>query len=319
MSSDRPFPTRSLRRALWLVMILPSLWTLGRWSEPRFGVDAVSAVTPGHVSVVGARVLPAVLDATAADSLVRRTFYFSGGVHKAFESDARWILIRPSSEVGPAARGRYLQILESALLAIQRAADEADLALLVGGLDGGDAGWHEEIAARLQSPRLAALGMEILLVAEEETEAIDVPDSGLAAQLYDLPISLLECDAVINIAHVTQALGSMSNLTGLARPTTVTTSDDRVLVDLALLTEASYTLAQIVRPDGTQMLLASRDGVAVDRVAAELSGADTDSTALAALHLAHSRYLGQVDLHDIKVSGAVVPGTWVEPETTEAE
>lgn len=315
MSSDRLFRAPGLRRILWLALMVPMLWTVGRWSEQPLGVDAVSAATPGHVSVVGARLLPAELDAAAADSLVRRAFYYSGGVHKAFDTDARWILIRPGHGIEIPSRARYLQILESALLAIHDAADGAELALLVGGLDENDPSWHEAIAHHLESPRLAPLAVEVLLVGEEETEAIDVPDGGLAAELYDLPIAMLECDAIINIAHARTPLGAMANLNGLARATTATTSPGHVLVDQALLTEASFTLSQVVGPDGQQMLLASRDGVAVDRIAAQITGAATDSTALAPLHLAHSRYLGQVDLADIKVSGADVPGTWVE--TTE--
>ena len=60
-------------------------------------------------------------------------------------------------------------------------------------------------------------------------------------------------------------------------------------------------------------------GVAIDRVAAQVTGAASDSASLAALHLAHTRFLGQSDLADMKVSGADVPGTWVAPKEDDPE
>ncbi len=290
---------------------------MGRWVQPGTGVDAVSAVTPGHVSVVGARQLPDVFDATAADSLVRRAFYFSGGVHRAFDGDAGWVLIRIAPVVDTAYQESHLQILESALLAIHEAAGEADLAVLVGRLDDIDDTWEEAIQLRLGNSRLAPLDVEILLVSEEETEAIDVPDGGVAVDLYDLPIALLECDVVISIAHAGSPLGTLKNLNGLARP--ILDSPDEadallvheVLVDQALLAEVSFTLAHVQQAGSPQILLASRDPVAIDRVAIALTGAASDSSSLAALYLANTRLLGQADLADIKVSGMNVPGTWV--------
>ena len=312
---------RSWQLTLLVLLVLPSLWTLGRWVQPGLGVDAVSAVTPGHVSVVGARELPENVDAAAADSLVRRALYFSGGIHKAFDADARWILVRVAPEVTSSSRPAYLQVLESTLLAIHDAADEAELALLLGTLDGGDDDWNKAIAQHLRTPRLASLNLEVLLVAEEETEAIDVPDSGLAADLYDLPIALLECDAVISIAHAQVPLAAMMNLDGLARvtdapprPTQDPSNPHAVMVDQALLAEVSFTLTHLQLSGSPQMVLASRDGVAVDRVAAQIAGAASDSISLSALHMARSRFLGQSDLADIKVSGVEVPGTWVEVE-----
>lgn len=317
--TNRGPSSRLVRSVFLMFLVVPTLWTVGRWTEPPIGVDAVSAVTPGHVSVVGARMLPETFDAAAADSLVRRAMYFSGGVHKAFDGDTRWVLIRAAHDVAPAARASHLLILEATLLAIRNAAAEADLALLVGKLDGGDDTWHTQIAQQLQGPRLASIGVELLLVSEEETEAIDVPDSGMAADFYDLPIALLECDAVINIAHAGTPLAALKNLSGLARPTSQTTDADAVLVDQALLAEVSYTLSHLQVPGGQQMILASRDGVAIDRVAAQVTGAASDSASLAALHLAHTRFLGQSDLADMKVSGADVPGTWVAPKEDDPE
>ena len=312
---------RSWQLTLLVLLVLPSLLTLGRWVQPGLGVDAVSAVTPGHVSVVGARELPENVDAAAADSLVRRALYFSGGIHKAFDADARWILVRVAPEVTSSSRPAYLQVLESTLLALHDAADEAELALLLGTLDGGDDDWNKAIAQHLRTPRLASLNLEVLLVAEEETEAIDVPDSGLAADLYDLPIALLECDAVISIAHAQVPLAAMMNLDGLARvtdapprPTQDPSNPHAVMVDQALLAEVSFTLTHLQLSGSPQMVLASRDGVAVDRVAAQIAGAASDSISLSALHMARSRFLGQSDLADIKVSGVEVPGTWVEVE-----
>jgi hypothetical protein len=309
----------SWQLTLLVLFVVPSLWTVGRWVQPGVGVDAVSAVTPGHVSVVGARELPENFDAAAADSLVRRALYFSGGIHKAFDADAQWILVRVAPEVTSSSQSDYLQVLESTLLALHDAADEAELALLVGTLDGGDDVWNRTIAQHLQSPRLASLNLEVLLVSEEETEAIDVPDSGLAADLYDLPIALLECDAVISIAHAQAPLAAMMNLDGLAqvtdappRPTQDPSNPHAVMVDLALLTEVSFTLTHLQPPGAPQMVLASRDGVAVDRVAAQIAGAASDSISVSALHMARARFLGQSDLADIKVSGVDVPGTWVE-------
>ena len=75
---------------LVLLCAVLSLVYLGRWRSSPLGIDAVSAVTPGHIAVVGGirsddggleNPAPAdrVLSSAQIEEMVRKAVYFSGG------------------------------------------------------------------------------------------------------------------------------------------------------------------------------------------------------------------------------------------------
>ena len=306
--------------------IAPSVLWLGIWSPAPLGVDAVTAVTPGHVSVVGAASMtgPGAPASPTVSDLVRGAMYLSGGLHKAVDPSSSWILVRPDhGPMDDTALKRHVAVIRAVVLRLHDMAAEADISLLVGGVAATDtkpaAGLREALGALVDDPDLGGARVTIIDLEAEETEEVEVPDGGLAADLYPVPIVLLECDAVVNIARHVGPLSAMDNLEGLAGVAGDGADGDARRVDLALLAEVDYTLLDMLGHDGPEgpLLLASGDAIAVDRAAAAI--AQTDTAAIAVLRLAHERRLGQADLRDIKVSGLEVPGTWMPaPDTTGA-
>lgn len=300
----------------------PSVLWLGLWSPTPVGIDAVCAVTPGHVAVVGA-IAPAAAGAPAPAKtvdLVRRVGFMSGGLHRAIEPTAAWILLRPGHAAGDdRALDRHLEVVRAVVAQLHDLAPQARIALLVGGVPGSGVAAPPHLAAGLAAlsadPALAGVPVEVLDLAAAEVEEVEVPDGGLAANLYPVPVVLLEADAVVNVARGGGPLGALRNLEGLAGAAPQT--GPYRLVDLALLCEVDYTVLDLLDGEapGAPLLLASRDGIAVDRVALAIAGGD--SAAQATLAAASARHLGQARLADIKVTEIDVPGTWVPaPDTT---
>lgn len=303
------------------LLAVPAILQLGIWSPEPVGVDAVSAVTPGYIAVVGAGNTSgagAPASPTVAD-LVRGAFYLSGGLHKAIDANAGDVLLRPAHTAMDAqALTQHVEVLRAVILLLHDIAPDARITLLLGGVPGSGVQAPQGLAPALRvmanDATLASIELVLLELSTEETEPIEVPDGGEAADFYPVPIVLLECDAVINVARYHGSLSAMMNLEGLAAPAAKNSGDDTGrLVDLALLAEVEYTVLDMLGRDHPRspVVLASADGVAVDRLAEALGGNDVEPEALTR---AGARRLGMSALTSIKVGGLEVPGTWT-PDT----
>ncbi len=146
---------------------------------------------------------------------------------------------------------------------------------------------------------------------------------GLGKRVYFLPRIVLEADHVINIApvlrnHRTLLAGAMFNLLGVIPgfkkgqyPVEFSRSEhlDQLLVDIYSIVQPSLTLADVCRRDDARGLsdpdncrfLASTDGIAVDSVAAALTGLRPRS--IRAVHLAGEAGLGIGWLEGINTVG----------------
>ena len=317
--------TRSRPLALaFLLLAVPALLRLGLWSPGSVGVDAVSAVTPGNIAVVGAGSAGAegAPEVPSVTDLLRRAAYLSGGIHKSVDAASEWILVRPAHHGLDSAREvkQHVELLRAVVDLLHDVAPEARISLLVGAVPGSPGSTPEGLLAALGAWTAEAnlAYLEILDVATEEREPIDVPEGGEAADIYPLPIALLECDALVNVAREDGPFSALRNLEGLAGvPQSDGWTPEARWIDLALLTEASYTLLDMLdyEGEGGAVVLASRDGIAVDRVGMALMEQAASPAVLAA---AADRWLGVGELDGIKVNGLDVAGAWVPaPEETE--
>lgn len=296
-----------------LLLLLPAVLRLGIWTPGAIGLDAVSAVTPGYIAVVGAGSTsgPGAPATPTVQDLVRGAFYLSGGLHRAIDPDAELVLVRPSQiALEGRALVQHVEVVQAVVRLLQDIAPGADIRLLMGGMAGSGVAVPENLSEALQkwlaTESSSGGSVQILWVAQEEAEQIEVPDGGEVADLYPVPIALLECDAVINVARYDGSLSALRNLAGLAP------GDGKVggfLVDLALLAEVEYTVLDLLGRDHPRspIVLASSDGVAVDRLADALAGQTVTS---AVLQRAGDRQLGMARLSGIKVGGLEVAGTW---------
>jgi uncharacterized protein (DUF362 family) len=306
------------------LLVVPAILHLGIWSPEPLGVDAVSAVTPGYIAVVGAGNTSgpgAPASPTVAD-LVRGAFYLSGGLHKAIDASASDVLLRPGhAPMDAQALAQHVEVLRAVIVLLHDIAEDARITLLLGGVPGSDVQAPQGLASALQAlasePALASVDLVLVELDKEETEPIEVPDGGEAADVYPVPIVLLECDAVVNIARYHGTLSALSNLKGLAAPVPGEAAEDSTghLVDLALLAEVEFTVLDMLGRDHPRspVVLASPDGLAVDRLAQALA----DQQAVhPALTRAGDRHLGMAALTGIKVGGLEVPGTWTPDAET---
>ena len=338
------------RRSIPLaICLLLSLAYLGRRHDAPFGIDAVSAATPGRVSVVGAvrsAAADAALSAAQVEEMVRRAVFLSGGLHKALDPGARWIVVRVADPRAAGAEGAsaptagvdaYLAAVRAVVGLLHQAAGKARISLAAGDTPaavagpgsrerGGSAREGGETALEKLAGDLVAAGIEVELLdlAIEETERVEVPDGGEAAAEYAVPIAILECDNIVNVApYSRRGASGLANLVGLAGNDAAAGNDAgggnemARLVDLALLAEVDYTVLVLVGPGGgspsrprLNTVLAGHDPVAVDRISLEITAVDTSD--LAGLRLASSRRLGTADLQWIKVNGLEVQGAWRE-------
>ena len=341
------------RRALLLALLCLLLAYLGSRRDPPFGIDAVSAVTPGRVSVVGAVAAAgagSALSAAQVEEMVRKAVYLSGGMHKAIDPAARWIVVKIADLRAARAESGGTQTLDPYLAAVRvivgllhQAAGEARFSLTAGAAPVAEAGSGNrergesaretgETALEKLAADLVASGIEVDLLdlATEETERAEVPDGGEAAAEYAVPIAILECDSIVNVApYSRRGISGLANLVGMAANDGTARDDDAAadsesaadevaqLVDLALLAEVDYTLLTLLGTGGASprhprldVILAGHDPTAVDRISLEITAADTSY--LAALRLASSRRLGTADLPWIKVNGMEVGGSWKE-------
>lgn len=311
-----------------LLLALPTALHLGRWSHHPIGVDAVSAVTPGYVAVVGIGTTsgPGAPASPTIEDLVRGAFYLSGGLHRAIDPSARQVLVRPGhTPMKAGALAQHLEVVRAIVLLLHDIAPEAQISLLVGGVPGSGVTAPEGLIAGLQAlistESFTSMGVHLLALEQEEVETIEVPDGGEVADLYPMPISLLECDAVINVARYQDGLSGLKNLRGLVAPPAGDVDEDHAgrLVDLALLVEVKYTVLDLLGDEHPlhPLILASDDGIAVDRLAGALAGI---FPAPEALQRAGSRQLGMSTLRGIKATGLDAPGTWrPEPESEPQE
>ena len=294
--------------------LAPGAETPGPW-----GLDALSAATPGYVPVVGAASPSGEGAPASADEadLVRGAIYLSGGLHKTVDPSSERILVRPG-HAAMEARGMaaHVRVIGALVEELARIAPDAGIGLLLGGVPGAPAapaaGLSQALAALREDPGLAGVDLEILDLGEEELEETEVPGGGGP---YPVPISLLECDALVNAARPAGALAGLDNLRGLAGPGPAGSPPGPV--ELALLAEVDYTLLDMTGHKGPgPLLLAGADGIAVDRVAASLLGIGEER--LAPLFAAGGLRLGMSRLASIKVAGLDVPGSWAPPPDTAA-
>lgn len=335
---------------LALLCLLLSHAYFGSRRETPFGIDAVSAVTPGRVSVVGAvAAADTALTAAQVEEMVRRAVYLSGGMHKAIDPGARWIVVRVADaraggvdSATTSAADNYLAAVRAVVGLLHQAAGEARISLAAGATPAavaepgsGERGESERegVVGKTALEKLAAdllgTGIEVGLLdlATEESERVEVPDGGEAAAEYAVPIAILECDNIVNVApHSRRSASGLANLVGLATNDEAAADRMAQLVDLALLAEVDYTLlallgagAETASRPRLNAILAGNDPIAVDRISLEMTSADTSY--LAALRLASRRRLGTVGLQWIKVNGPEVPGTWRDsgPDSTGAQ
>ena len=318
------------QRLLTALVLLfgPTIVFIGHWPSTDLGLDAVSAATPGHVAVVGALRSDSEalaeptspdtpLTAVQIDDLVRKAVYYSGGLHRVLGPDAEWILVKPGGGgIGEEEMRAHLAVVGSVLGLIHEAAPQARVSILTGA--GGDTTLAPGLC-QLLSGQAAEMEADILDLTNEEAEEAEVPDGGEACDRYVVPIALLECDAVIDVARVAPgAASAMANLTGLATAIGAPRSADGVLVDLALLAVVEFAVLDVIIAPGKagsrrlNTVLAGADLIAVDRIAAAIP--ETGAGGISALVRASSRDLGRVDIGDIKVNGIDVDGTWTEDE-----
>jgi len=323
------------RRLLTALALLfgPTNVFIGNWPSADLGVDAVSAVTPGHVAVVGAlrSDFEALNEPTAPDGplstaqiddLVRKAVYYSGGLNRVLDPGSEWILVKPGvGFLSDEGTSTHLTIVGSVLDLIHETAPEARISILSGA--GGDTTLAPGLR-RLLSSRDAQMEADLLDLTIEEAEESGVPDGGEGCDSYAVPIALLECDAVVDVARVAPgAASAMANLTGLAAAVGTPRSEDGVLVDLALLAIVEFAVVDAITVPGEagprrlNTVLASGDLIAVDRIAAALP--QTGAGGIMTLLLGSSRGLGQVNVADIKVNGIAVDGTWTEEEEVQPE
>ena len=168
-------------------------------------------------------------------------------MHKAIEPGAEWVLIRADPETQTA-------VLRALLRLTREAAGNAQISLLLGSVPPAD-GAHDatlaleaerlRLAQLIAEPEVAEIGVEVLDLAVEEAEMVEVPDGGEAAGEYLVPIALLECDALINVGHYRgSATSVLANLEGLARNDRA--AADGRLVDLALLADVDFALLDLL-------------------------------------------------------------------------
>ncbi|MDA0335417.1 MAG: DUF362 domain-containing protein [bacterium] len=306
-------------------LVVPAILRLGVWSPEPLGVDAVSAVTPGYIAVVGAGNTsgPGAPATPTVEDLVRGAFYLSGGLHKAIDSSAEDVLLRPGhTPMDRKALAQHVEVLRAVIVLLHDIAPEARITLLLGGVPGSGVqaqpGLTEALQVMAGDPALASVELVLLELNSEETEGIEVPDGGEAADVYPVPIVLLECDAVVNVARYHGSLSALQNLMGLAPAATgaAAADGDGYLVDMALLADVEFTILDMLGQDHPRgpVVLASADGLAVDRIAEALAGIDNIPPALTR---AGGRLLGMAALSGIKVGGLDVVGTWT-PDTEAA-
>ena len=310
------------------ILSVPPMLSLGIGSPDPIGVDALSAATPGYVAVVGAgnTSIPGAPATPTVEDLVRGAFFLSGGLHRAIDPFADEVLVRPGhAPMSARALAQHMEVVRAVVLLLHDIAPEARIALLLGGAPGSGVSAPDGLEAALRglvdNEDLASIQLQVLALSREEVEMIEVPDGGEVTDLYPVPIALLECDAVINIARYHGPLSAMKNLVGLASPPPGEVRDDAAghLVGLALLTEVKYTVLDLLGRDHPRspVVLASPDGIAVDRLAVAIAGFHETP---AALTRAGKRRLGMSNLAGIKVAGLDVPGTWVpDPEAAATE
>ena len=292
----------------------PSIETPGPW-----GLDALSAATPGHVAVIGAASPsgPGAPESAGEADLVLGAIYLSGGLHKAIDPSSERILVRPGhGPMDPPTTARHARVVAAVVKELAGIAPEAAIGLLFGGVPGAAAepaaGLSEALAALGEDPELAGVAIEILDLGEEELEETEVPGGG--AGPYAVPIRVLECDALVNIARPEGPLPGLGNLRGLAGPAGAGPAPGGL--DLILLAEVDYTLLDMTGHEAGpgSLVLAGADGIAVDRAAAALLGVEGEP--LAPLVAAGGLRIGVSILANIKVAGLEVPGSWTPPPDT---
>lgn len=309
----------SRRLVMWTlsVLVVPAVWHLGIWSPEPTGVDAISAVTPGYVAVVGAGspTTPGAPADITIDGLVRGALYLAGGLHRFIDPSAEQILLRPShAALDSGDTEQHLEVIGSVIDVLHEVTPEAQITLLSGGVPGSGVQIPGVLADRLQSLSAGRSYVDVLHLADAEAEVVEVPDGGLAAQLYPVPIALLECDAIVNIARYDGALTVARSLDGLAGPgqDSDPANKDGRLVDILLLAQPDITVVDMLgrAHPRSPVVLASADGVAIDRLVQAIRG---DLQAAAVLQKAGERRLGMPTLANIKVGGIDVAGAWTRP------
>ena len=151
---------------------------------------------------------------------MRRAIYLSGGLHKAVDPSSERILVRPGhAAMDPRGVASHARVIGALVRELARTAPEAGIGLLMGGVPGAPAeppaGLARALAALREDPELAGVALEILDLWEEELEETEVPGGG---GFHAVPVSLLECDALVNAARPAGPLAGLDNLRGLAGP-----------------------------------------------------------------------------------------------------
>lgn len=372
--------SKRVRRGLvWggVVILIGGFITLDLVRRPEgvpqgkmFQVDAVSAATKPGQSVVGVirsdyerlqePVPPdAELTVDQVEAMVRYAVAMAGGLGRVIAPDADWIVIKPNIvELRTQGSGVITdwRIVRALIKMVHQIAPDARVTIAEGpgewmapGSPPNEAmaivGDGFELAGYrplLRDLELADVDLDIVDLNFDEAVETPVPDGGNCMDTYDVPLTILECDVLIDVP-VLKVIGgvgmtvAMKNLIGIAPgmkygwaksagyppgrgnpglphfPSTL----DELIVDLTAIADVDFTVVDAItgmeraktdrwggRPVRMNTVIASADIVAADAVAAAVMGFNPDDVEY--ITLASLRGLGTGDLDQIKVNGQSV-------------
>lgn len=272
----------------------------------------MAAVTaPGDVAIVGAASpsAPGAPASITVEDLARGALHLTGGSHRFIDGSARRILLRPShASLQGRAVAQHADVVRAVVAVLRQTAPQARILLAVGGPAGSGAVLQDGLRQALQRLTGTDEAIRLVALADNEIEPVDVPDGGEEADTYPVPVVLRQCDVVVNVARFDGPLSGLRNLAGMIGAPEGVPRDGRLL-DALRLTRPSLTIVDLLGRDRSRspLILASGDGVAVDRIADVLTGRPGADPLLTR---AGDRRLGVATLARIRVTGLQVPGTW---------
>ena len=330
-------------------------------------VDAVSAATKPGQSVVGVirsdyerlkEPAPPDAELTVAqvEAMVRYAVAMAGGLHTIIEPGTDWVVIKPNIvELKTQGSGVITdwRIVRALIKMVQQVAPDARVTIAEGSGewippgsppneamavvgDGFEVAGYRQL---LNDPEFSDVDLDIVDLNFDEAVETPVPDGGNCMESYYVPLTILECDVLIDVP-VLKVIGgvgmtvAMKNLIGIAPgmkygwakssgyppgsgnpglphfPSTL----DELIVDLTAIAEVDFTVVDAITgmeraktdrwgglPVRMNTIVASADIVAADAVAAAVMGFNPDD--IEYVTLASWRGLGTGDLSQIKVNG----------------
>ena len=330
-------------------------------------VDAVSAATKPGQSVVGVirsdyeRLKePAPPDAELTveqvEAMVRYAVAMAGGLYTVIEPGTDWVVIKPNIvELKTQGSGVITdwRVVRALIKMVHQIAPDARVTIAEGSGewippgsppneamamigDGFEVAGYRQL---LTDPELTDVDLDIVDLNFDEAVKTQVPDGGNCMESYYMPLTILECDVLIDVP-VLKVIGgvgmtvAMKNLIGIAPgmkygwaknmgyppgsgnpglphfPSTL----DELIVDLTAIAEVDFTVVDAITgmeraktdrwgglPVRMNTVIASADIVAADAVSAAMMGFNPDD--VEHVTLASWRGLGMGDLSQIKVNG----------------